>query len=455
MMMRILLIEPSKPAVSIGGEDVFLFEPLALEYVAAGVCQDHEVQILDHRLDKNLDVLLDDFRPEVVGITSYTVHVNVVKRLSEHIKAWNPKVFTVVGGHHVTVKHEDFLCPSIDVVVKGEGVFPFQEIVSRLAQGHCLEGVPGTILMTASGPVHSPHHPPKDLDALPLPARHLTRPYRHEYYSEWMKPLASLRTSRGCPFRCRFCAEWKVAGGRYMRRDPEKVVEELAGIGEECVFFADDESLIDVARMTRLAGLIREAGIRKRYFCYGRSDTITRNPELLRSWRDVGLERVFVGLEFFRDEDLDYVRKNSTSEDNETAIRILQGLGIDVYASFMVRPDFTREDFATLRTYCRRLDLNFASFAVLTPLPGTDLYEEVENRLITHDYDLFDFLHTQLPTTLPLKEFFQECDGLYTNAIPLGKQISLLRKYRLTDIPGLLVKWRRFHERLRHAHLDY
>jgi len=453
--MRILLIEPSKPELSIGGEEVFLFEPLALEYVAAGVCRDHEVRIIDHRLDKNLDALLDDFQPEVVGITAYTVHVNVVKRLSEYLKDRNPKVLTVVGGHHATVKHEDFLCPSIDVVVKGEGVFPFQEIVSRLAQGRSLAGVPGTILMTASGPVHSSQYPPKDLDALPLPARHLTRPYRHEYYSEWMKPLASLRTSRGCPFRCRFCAEWKVTGGRYIRRDPEKVVEELAGIQEEYVFFADDESLIDVARMTRLAGLIREAGIRKRYFCYGRSDTITRNPELLRIWRDVGLERVFVGLEFFRDEDLDYVRKNSTSKDNETAVRILHGLGIDVYASFMVRPDFTREDFATLRTYCRRLDLNFASFAVLTPLPGTDLYAEVENRLITHDYDLFDFLHTQLPTTLPLKEFFKEFDGLYTNAIPLGKQISLLRKYRLNDIPGLLVKGRRFHERLRNAHLDY
>lgn len=453
--MRILLIEPSKPSVSIGGEDVFLFEPLALEYVAAGVCQDHEVRILDHRLDKNLDALLDDFQPEVVGITAYTVHVNVVKRLSEHLKAWNPEVLTVVGGHHATVQHEDFLCPSIDVVVEGEGVFPFQEIVSGLAQGQSPAGVPGTITMTESGPVHSPNPPPKDLDALPLPARHLTQSYRHEYYSEWMKPLASLRTSRGCPFRCRFCAEWKVAGGRYMRRDPEKVVEELTGIREECVFFADDESLIDVARMTRLAGLIREAGIRKRYFCYGRSDTITRNPELLRIWRDVGLERVFVGLEFFRDEDLGYVRKNSTSKDNETAVRILQGLGIDVYASFMVRPDFTREDFATLRMYCRRLDLNFASFAVLTPLPGTDLYAEVENRLITHDYDLFDFLHTQLPTTLPLKEFCKEFDGLYTNAIPLGKQFSLMRKYRLNDIPGLLVKGRRFHERLRNAHRDY
>ena len=453
--MRILLIEPSKPTASIGGEDVFLFEPLALEYVAAGVCHHHEVRILDHRLDKNLTGLLSDFQPEVVGITAYTVHVNVVKRLSEQVKAWNPKALTVVGGHHATVKHDDFLCPSIDLVVKGEGVIPFQEIVARHAREDSLTGIPGTMRITHSGPVYSPPQPLKDLDALPLPARHLTQPYRHKYYSEWMKPLASIRTSMGCPFRCRFCAEWKVAGGRYLRRDPAKVVKELAGIKEECVFFADDESLLDVTRMTRLAELIREARIWKRYFCYGRSDTIVRNPELLKLWRDVGLERVFVGLEFFRDEDLDYVHKNSTTKDNETAIRILQGLGIDVYASFIVRQEFTPEDFEALRAYCRHLDLNFASFAVLTPLPGTDLYTDVETRLITHNYDLFDFLHTQLSTTLPMKEFFKECDGLYTNAIPPARQISLLKKYSLADIPALLFKARRFHKRLRNAHLDY
>jgi hypothetical protein len=88
-------------------------------------------------------------------------------------------------------------------------------------------------------------------------------------------------------------------------------------------------------------------------------------------------------------------------------------------------------------------------------LPGTDLFAEVEDRLITRNYDLFDFLHTQLPTALPLKDFFKECDGLYRNAIPAGRQISLLRKYRPGDIPGLLGKARRFHKRLRNAHRDY
>ncbi len=453
--MRILLIEPPKPSASIGGEDVFLFEPLALEYLGAAVIEAHEVRLLDMRLDKGLEAILSDWRPDVVGITSYTVHVNVVKALFERVKARLPEALTVVGGHHATVRPGDFLVPSIDVVVSGAGVAPFREIVARRAEGTALEGIPGTTVRSVAGPRATAPLPLSDIDADPFPARGLTRRDRKRYYCEWMKPLASIRTSKGCPFRCRFCAEWKVAGGRYLRRAPEKVVEELAGIEEEYVFFADDESLVDVARMTKLAALIREAGIRKRYFCYGRSDTIARHPNLLKAWRAIGLERVFVGLEFVRDEDLGYVGKGATSKDNEEALRVLHNLGIDVYASFMVRQEFTRDDFAALKAYCRRMGLDFATFAVLTPLPGTDLYDEVESRLITRDYDLFDFIHTQLATALPLREFFAECESLYRSAIPLDKQLSLLRRYPLRDIPSLVATQRRVLKQLRRAYLDY
>ena len=121
--MKILLIEPAKAPRSIGGEDVFIYEPLALEYVAAGVSKDHDVRILDMRLERNLAGALDDFRPDVVGLTSYTVHVNVVRKITEQIKKWNPDTLVVVGGHHATVVPGDFLSPSIDLIVAGEGVF--------------------------------------------------------------------------------------------------------------------------------------------------------------------------------------------------------------------------------------------------------------------------------------------------------------------------------------------
>ena len=454
-IMKILLIQPPKSPRTIGGEDVFIYEPLALEYLASAVTQDHDVKILDLRLENSFESTLTAFAPDIVGITAYTVHVNVVKTLFEKVKAWNPETLTVVGGHHATVSPEDFNSPFIDVTVTGEGVSVFKEIVRRFEKRESLGDIPGTIVARGGSMCRTDRSLDIDLDSFPFPYRSLTANYRAQYYSEWMKPLASIRTSKGCPYRCSFCAEWKVAGGRYYKREPQYIVEELAEIAEPYVFFADDESLIDAGRMTLLARLIEQAGIRKRYFLYGRSDTIARHRELLESWRKIGLERVFIGLEFIRDEDLRYIHKNSTAKENEEAIRILRDLDINIYASFIVRPDSSRSEFAAYPEYCRQMKLDYASFAVLTPLPGTDLYEETKDQLLTRNYDYFDFIHALLPTRLPLEDFYTELGHLYRRAVPLSRQLSLLKKFPPREIPNLLRTGRRFYQRLKTAHLDY
>ncbi len=453
--MRILLIQPAKSPVSLAGEDVHIFEPLALEYIAAGIAADDEVRILDQRLDEDVQGALEEFRPDVVGITSYTVHVKVVKKLFEEVKKRDPRVLTVVGGHHATVVPRDFISPSIDLIVMGEGVLAFREIVERHRRGEEFRGLPGVTFAEGSGLAATDGPCILDLDSLPFPRRDLTAKYRPEYYAEYMKPLASIRTSKGCPFRCSFCALWKIAGGRYLRRSPERIVEELAGIEEEFVFFADDESLVDVERMRTLARLIRDRGLRKRYYLYGRSDTIAKNRALLEAWKEVGLERVFVGLESFRDEDLRRIRKGSTTDDNREAARILKELGIGINASLIVRPDFTTKDFRSLSAYCRSLDLGFAGFAVLTPLPGTEFYEEVEDRLLTRDCEFYDLIHTVLPTALPLPQFYEEYYRLYRKAIPFRKTMSFMMKFPLREIPGALGKGIRWLGRVRRAHEDY
>ncbi|UCF78359.1 MAG: cobalamin-dependent protein [Candidatus Eiseniibacteriota bacterium] len=453
--MKILLIEPAKAPLTIGGEDVFIFESLALEYVAAGVEGHHDVKILDMRLEHDLHGVLREFSPQIVGITAYTVHVNTVKSVLQEIKIWNSQVLTVVGGHHATVVPEDFLSPVVDLVVMGEGVFAFREVVRRFEKGSGFDGIPGIAFAKGDGLARTACSPLEDLDGFPLPDRKLTARYRRHYYSEWMKPMASIRTSKGCPYRCNFCTLWKLTRGRYLGRKPERVVEELAGIEEEFVFFADDESLVDAARMKTLAALIEKAGIRKQYFVYGRSDTIARNPELLEMWRKIGLERVFVGLEFFRDEDLNYIGKGSTTDDNEKAVKILRDLGVETYASFILRPEFSREDFRALRRYCRKLRLGFGSFAVLTPFPGTDLYEEVRNRLITHNHDYFDLIHTLLPTELPLREFYYEFYQLLSRAFSFGDAMAFLRKFPPREIPSILMKSYRVRNRVKRAYRDY
>ncbi len=453
--MKILLVQPAKPEKALGGEDFHIYEPLALEYLAAGVAGDHDVRILDMRLDPDLDSVLRDYQPDVVGITSYTVHVNTVKRLFQQIKAFNADIVSIAGGHHATVMPEDFYTPYIDVIVTGEGVFSFREIILRLEKKMDLSEVPGAVHVENGPMVISQGEKDTDLDALPVPRRDLTAHYRNSYFSEWMSPLASIRTSKGCLFRCKFCALWKLTKGRYIPRRPECIVEELSMIKEECVFFADDESLLDTKRMGALADLIRRAGIKKRYFLYGRSDTVAKHPDLIEQWKKVGLERVFVGLEFMRDTDLKLLHKGSSAENNKTSVKVLKSLGIDIYPTFIVRPEFDRRAFAELRSYCLDLDLNFIGFPVLTPLPGTDLYNDVKNKLITSNYDYFDFFHTLLPTTLPMRDFYKELTTLYKRSRSLKNQINLMRRYPLRELPSLFKAYGNFLQRLNTLEQDY
>jgi radical SAM superfamily enzyme YgiQ (UPF0313 family) len=453
--MKILLVQPVKPAKALGGEDFAIYEPLALEYLAAGVAGDHDVRILDMRIDRDLDSQLRQYRPDVVGITSYTVHVNTMKKLFQQIKTLNPDIVTLVGGHHATIMPMDFCTPFINVIVTGEGVFPFREVIARLEKKADLSSIPGAVRIEKGPIIINKPAQDIDLDALPFPRRDLTAECRKSYFSEWMRPLASIRTSKGCHFRCQFCALWKVTGGRYFVRKPECIVEELGTIQEKYVFFSDDESLLDTKRMETLADLIKATGIDKRYFLYGRSDTISKHPGLIEKWKKIGLERVFVGLEFMRDADLNLIRKGSTVANNIKAIQVLKDLDIGIFPMFIVKPEFEKKDFADLKKYCLGLELDFIGFSVLTPLPGTDLYDEVKDRLINFDYDHFDFFHTLLPTVLPVKDFYSELVALYNGSRSLKSQIKLMRKYRLRELPSLFRIYGNFIKQLKMLAQDY
>jgi radical SAM superfamily enzyme YgiQ (UPF0313 family) len=450
--MKILLVQPPKTATVIGGEDIHIYEPLDLEYLAAAVDSHHEVKILDMRLEKDLQAVFHEFKPAVVGMTAYTTHVNMVKTLFKQIKTWAPETLTVVGGHHSTASPEDFQIDAIDVIVVGEGVFSFQDIIRKFEKGEYPRGASaqdnGKKIYKASKV--------EDLDANPFPKRELTKKYRNHYHSEWMKPLATMVTSKGCPYRCNFCHLWKLTDGKYLKRKPENIVRELKSIEEKYIFFADAESLVDEERMEELAQLIKKENIKKKFYLYGRSDTIANAPKLIELWRDIGLERVFVGFESFKKEDLLYVQKESTVKDNENAIKILKDLDIEIIASFLIRPDFSKEDFRAFGQYCRNLKLFPVLFSTLTPLPGTDLYEEVKSQLITNNYDHFDLAHSVLPTKLPLKEFYKEFFNLYKRASSLKGAISFYKKYPLKDVPKAIRKsYRNFLVKIKNAHKDY
>lgn len=452
--MKVLLIQP--PSVDPLTDKIFLFEPLALEYLGAGLKKDgHEVLLLDARIDPDYENTCRRFHPDVVGLTGFTSHVNIIKTIACRIKSKNSKILLVVGGHHATVQPQDFNDPNIDAVVIGEGVFTLREILRTWATGGDFSAIPGLAVPDTRGMTFTTPRPYTNLNDLPLPERSLTAAYRKHYFSEWFKPLASVRTSLGCIGRCNFCALWKITGGKYLRRDPAKVVEELLMVAEPHVFFCDDESMCDVKRMDELADLIAAAGIKKKYFLYGRVDTIVNHPDLFAKWAKIGLSQVFVGMEDFSDQRLQAMNKGITTKQQEEAVRILDRLGIMMYASYMVDPTYTRDDFTSLMAYVRKMKHTYASFTVLTPLPGTELYRTRQSELLSRKPELYDMLHALLPTTLPMQEFYQELAKLWTKAVPMHRVLPTLFRFGLHGMLGRISLFSRVLAKCKSLHLDY
>jgi radical SAM superfamily enzyme YgiQ (UPF0313 family) len=435
---------------------IYLFEPLALEYLGAGLKEDgHEVKLLDARIEPDIDGACVRFCPDLVGLTGFTSHLNIVKEIARSVKERAPGTFVVAGGHHATVSPEDFNEPCFDMVVIGEGVFTLREIVRTVEAGGRLADIRGLAVPASGGMIFSEPRPYTDLNELPFPDRGLTASYRQHYFSEWFKPLASVRTSLGCTARCTFCALWSITGGRYLRRDPESVVAELLGIAEPNVFFCDDESMCDVKRMDRLADLIREAGIRKNYFLYGRVDTIVNHPELFAKWARIGLAQVFVGMEDFSDARLAAMKKGVTAAQQARAVQILDDVGVMMYASYMVDPAYTREDFRGLIAHVRSLRHQYATFTVMTPLPGTELHAAREGELLSRRPELYDMLHALLPTTLPLPEFYGEMATLYSKAVPWHRALPALLRFGIHNMWLRIRLFGTFLQRVRSFHLDY
>ncbi len=421
--MRILLVQPPHNEYALASG---LLEPLSLE-ILAGTVPEHEVRILDMRVDSSLDSLLRTWRPRIVGITAISPEVKTALAAARRVKRLCPEAISVVGGHHATMSPVDFASPAVDWIAIGPGEESFPALVRAVENGEEPDGIPG-LAAVRDGELHAPDDPApvQHPDALPRPRRDLTAKYRKSYWMLHWRRVGLIATTRGCPFRCNFCACWKLANGRYHVREPENVVDELAGIKERYIYFADDNTFLNPRKAEELYELIRRAGIKKKYFGYIRADTIARNPGLIAKWREIGLDSLVVGLETYRDEDLRDYRKQGQVESNEAAIRILQENNIRNYAHYIVRPEFTREDFDELYDYVESRGLVFPVFPMYTPLPGTDLFREKRQELATDNYDLFDLGHMVMKTRLPLRQFYEEVLRLHRRVFSFRRYLKAL-----------------------------
>jgi len=419
--MRVGFLKP--PIGGILGLEMLTFvEPLGLECVAGALEADgHACRIVDLRIDGEAEGLdkLRSFEPEVVGIQcNFTTERNRTLYWARRIKEELPEAFLVVGGHDASRDPEWFRHRVVDAVAIGDGEEVLPALVDTLDRGADPRLSPGLMLNTEDGPVHTGPAPARrDLDELPLPARHLIRDYADHYYINFRKPLALLETARGCPFKCNFCSVWKFHQSTFREKSPERVVEELATIDAPNVFITDDIFWMNVRRGREMAKQLQASGIRKYYTVQTRTDIICKFPELIEMWKDCGDLAIFLGVEKVDDEGLAAVNKGNTADNNVRAIEILKELGVGFTCNFIVDPAWDRDDFARLREWIAEMGTYNSGFSILTPLPGTDLWDEVEPRVNANRWEMFDIVHTVLPTKLPLEEFYEEYSRLWQWAL--------------------------------------
>jgi radical SAM superfamily enzyme YgiQ (UPF0313 family) len=429
--VRILLVQPGLPE-GVGFRLVASPEPLHLEMIAATV-PEHDVRILDMRLDADLESALGEFGPDMVAVTALTPEVSPAQNILNRVKAFSPDIFTVAGGHHATLLPQDFSVPQVDAVALGEGETMFPKLVQAVANRRGLGDVPGIVWQNRDGAFIRNERPTGriDLANLPMPRRDLTQAYRDEYFFLFDRPDTSVATSRGCPFRCAFCSVHEFHRGSINQMPPTRVLAEVAAISTDHITFVDDNFLMNHARETAIADRIKSEGIRKRYSMECRTDSIVRHPELVAQWVDIGLYAVLLGLEGGSDEMLKGVNKSCTIDTNNRAIRILQDQGVIIWGAFIVDPDWTADDFKRLHDYVREKRITHTQFTILTPLPGTQLYRERRQELLTDDYSCFDTLHAVVPTRLPREEFYQHFASLYRQT-DIGPYYDLVQSGKMT-----------------------
>lgn len=426
--MKVAFLKP--PIGGILGLEMLTFvEPLGLLCVAGGLEEaGHECKILDLRIDGMEEGFAQArrFDPQVVGLQcNFTTERYRTLELAQRVRRELPNAFILVGGHDASREPEWFHRPEVDAVAVGDGEEVMLPLVDALDRGADPATAPGLRLHRDGEQIATGIAPARrDLDELPMPARHLISHYADQYYINFRKPLALLETARGCPFKCNFCSVWKFHESTFREKSPERVVRELQDIEAPNVFITDDIFWLDRRRGEEMARQIQAAGIKKYFTVQTRTDIICKFPHLIEMWKDCGDLAIFLGVEAVTDEGLERVNKKNTADNNRRALEILKDLGVGFTPNFIVDPAWDREDFARLREWITEAGAYNSGFSVLTPLPGTDLWSDAKDQVTTHDWEMYDIIHAVLPTKLPLEEFYEEYSKLWRHVLELRYEIK-------------------------------
>ena len=404
MDKKILLVHPEVSRNKYNFNGILENEPLELEYLSAVLKQEgYTPEIFDvPRETVSLEEKLRQCRPDVFYICGRIKQEAFMKEYIRLAKRLDPQVVTIVGGLHVQKNQERFYMPETDYILTTFDVFQ----VSRIIEGEAPEEIPG-LCYREGGQWKCQVAQPFDIRRLPWPDRSYfySHPGHYNYFE--LPHCAEVRTAYSCAFRCRFCYRNVLNCGTYTARDIEDVVEEIASIDSEGIYIIDDDFLLDAKRIRRFIDLIKEKGIHKTYVCMGRVDFILKNRQLIRDFAEIGLLYLIVGLEAVEDTYLKQYNKRTKISWNAECVRFTKELGIKIFGMFIVDLDFQKKDFDRLYTWIATRGVKNVAVSIFTPVPGTEIYHDYADKLITEDPGHWDYMHLVCrPEKLSVRKYY-------------------------------------------------
>jgi anaerobic magnesium-protoporphyrin IX monomethyl ester cyclase len=433
--VKILFVEPPKHFWFVMGE--YLPPPLGILELAAYVeskAPDVEIEVLDcqaSRLDWNgLEKYIESSTPDIVASSSVaTCNAYTTVQALATAKKVNPSILTIAGGQHFTATADESLraYPEVDAVIRGEGELTLAELVSAAKNSKSLAEIKGISFQSNGRVFHNPDRSLiANLDELPLPAYHFVENQMRKYHFTMMTGpktvYALVEGSRGCPHRCTFCSQWKHWQGTYRSKSPERMAAEFEFLcndfGAEFLWLTDDNFPLSPFA-GRLCDEIFGRGIAEdiTWFVQARCDDIVRHGDLLPKMRSAGNMWILTGAESGSEETLRKVKKDISPAQTGDAVRLMKKSGIFAQTTFIIgHRDDTHRTLSDLREFVNEIDPDLAIFMLLTPFPGTDVYEEARrNRWIEDsNWANYDMVHAIMPTeTLNRMELQEELMNCY------------------------------------------
>jgi radical SAM superfamily enzyme YgiQ (UPF0313 family) len=358
------------------------YPPLSLLSIASFVLSEssHTCEILDAQLDNLEDAEVEskvrEFKPDVVGITCFTVQLVDVMRTIQAARRAGVQ-YVVLGGPHINdFPKEALALEGVDAVVKGEGQQPMLDLLNVWAEGKEARGIDGVIAHPEDPIPEQDVYFSNDLDAYPIINRTLVD---YERYYDVMGEggiFTTMITSRGCPYRCTFC---NTPRHRYRVTSPQRACDEIESciaLGIREIYFVDDTFNITNRRVHDLCDEIISRGLEFSWTVRFRVKGVDR--PLLEKMKAAGCSRIQLGVEQGTEEGLLRLKKDVTSLEIESAFRLCREVGINTVAYFMIGTpvERTRQDVLDTIEYSIRLKPDFVMYNILTPFPGTTLFDE-------------------------------------------------------------------------------